>query len=111
MTEEEYSIIMHSRKILLFQNSESWVKKDSNEDFDVPMVCFYVAKICELVGSFILNRLGSVIDKNDRFIVGWQSCNLLRNFKTNDRKREKANCSDLQTMSTSHHHRMQFENC
>ena len=64
-TEEEYSIIMHSRKILLFQNSEPWVKKDGDEDFDVPMGCYDGAKICELVGSFILNQLGSIIDKND----------------------------------------------
>ena len=38
ITDEEYSLIMHSRKILLFQNSELWVKKDGNEDFDVPML-------------------------------------------------------------------------
>ena len=65
ITEEEYSIIMHSRKILLFQNSEPWMQKDGYEDFDVPMGCFDGAEICELVGSFILNQLGSVIDKND----------------------------------------------
>ena len=35
--EQEYSIITHSRKILLFQNSKPWVKKDGNQDFDVPM--------------------------------------------------------------------------
>ena len=38
ITDEEYSIIMHLRKILLFQNSELWAKKDGNEDFDVPIV-------------------------------------------------------------------------
>ena len=56
---------MHLRKIFLFQNSESWVKKDGNKDFDVPMGCFDGAEICELVGSFILNQLRSVLDKND----------------------------------------------
>ena len=65
ITEEEYSIIMHSRKILLFQNSEPWVKKEGNEDLDVLMGCCDRAEICELVGSFILNQLGPVIDKND----------------------------------------------
>ena len=65
ITKEEYSIIMHSRKIFLFQNSEQWVKKDGNEDFDVPMGCYNGAEICELVGSFILNQLGSIIAKND----------------------------------------------
>ena len=63
---KEYSIIIHSRKILLFKNREPWVKKDGNEDFDVAMGCFDGAEICELVGPFILNQLRSVIDKNDK---------------------------------------------
>ena len=70
------------------------------------MGCFDGVEICELVGSFILNQLGSVIDKNGMFILGWQSWDFLWNFKTNDRMKEKTNCSDLQTMWTSHHHRM-----
>ena len=64
--EEEYSIIMHSSKILFVQNSELWMKKDGNEDFDVSMGCFDGADICDLVGSFIPNQLGSVIDKHDK---------------------------------------------
>ena len=63
ITEEEYSVIMHSKRILLFQNSEPWVKKDGNDDFDVPMRCYDGEEICELVGSFTLNHIGSVIDK------------------------------------------------
>ena len=47
------------------QNSEPWLKKDGNEDFDVLMGCFDGAEICEIVGSFILKQLGSVINKND----------------------------------------------
>ena len=52
ITEEEYSVIMHSKRILLFQNSEPWVKKDGNDDFDVPMGCYDGAEICELVGFY-----------------------------------------------------------
>ena len=33
----EYSIIMHSTKILLFQNSEALMKKDSHEGSDIPL--------------------------------------------------------------------------
>ena len=62
---EEYSNIMHSRKIRLFQTSKPWVEKDGNEDFDVPMGCYNAAEICELVCSFILNQIGSVTEKND----------------------------------------------
>ena len=64
MTKKEYSVITHSRKILLFQNSEQWVKKHGNDNFDVSMECYDRARICELVGSFILNQLGLVIEKN-----------------------------------------------
>ena len=64
ITKAEYSIIMHSRKILLFQNSEPWVKKDGNEGFDIPMGCYDGILIWEQVSSFILNQLGSLIDKN-----------------------------------------------
>ena len=56
---------MHSREILLFQNSKFWAKKDGNEDFDVSMGCYDGAEVCELEGPFILNQLGPVIDKND----------------------------------------------
>ena len=34
------------------------------------MGCFDGAKICEIVGSFILNQLGSVMDKNDIGLYG-----------------------------------------
>ena len=39
ITEQDLSIIMQSRKILLFQNSEPSVKKIGNENFDIPMGC------------------------------------------------------------------------
>ena len=77
ITEEEYSIMMLSRKLVLFQNSEPLVKKDGNKDFDVHIEWFDGAEICELVGSFIRNQLGSVIDKND---IGLYRDDSLGNF-------------------------------
>ena len=56
---------MQSRKTLLFQNSESCVKKTGNEDFKVPMGCNDGLKVCELVSSFILNKLTSIINKSN----------------------------------------------
>ena len=49
---------MHSRKTLYLLNSEPWVKKEGNKDFDALMGCYDGAEICELVGSFRLNQLG-----------------------------------------------------
>ena len=48
---------------MLFQNSESWVKKAGNENVDVPMGCCDGAEVCELVDSFILNKLTYMINK------------------------------------------------
>ena len=56
---------MQWRKILLFQISEPWVKNLGNENLDIPMGCYDSAKVCELVGSFILNELTSIVSKSD----------------------------------------------
>ena len=56
---------MQSRKTLIFENSEPWTKKCGNENFNVPMSCYDGAEVCELVGSFILNKLTSIINKSN----------------------------------------------
>ena len=58
---------MQSRITLLFQNSELWVKKLGNANFDVPMGCYDSAEVCELVGSFILKKLTSI---DNKFYIG-----------------------------------------
>ena len=69
------------------------MKKDGNEDFDVPMGCFDGVEICELVGFFILNQLGSVIEKND---IGLYRDSDLGTFfgisKPIIERKKKANC-------------------
>ena len=42
---------MHSRKSLLFKNTDIWVRKNEDQDFDVTMESFYGAELCKLVGS------------------------------------------------------------
>ena len=41
------------------------LKKFGNEDFDVPMGCFDGAEVWELLGSFILTMLCSVLQKGN----------------------------------------------
>ena len=48
--------IKHSRKSLLFNKEDVWVKKD-NPDFDVTMGSFDGAEVCELVGLYLLDIL------------------------------------------------------
>ena len=49
---DEEETIMHCRKSLLFNNSDIWIKKEGNKDFDFTMGSFDGTKICELVGLY-----------------------------------------------------------
>ena len=49
---------------LLFNEKIPWVKKDGSEDFGVPIGCFDGAEVCELVGTFILNKLKNFFQNN-----------------------------------------------
>ena len=63
ITDQDLAIIMQTRKTLLFQNTEPWVKKSGTEDFDVPTGCYDGTEVCELVGSFMLNQLKHDMNK------------------------------------------------
>lgn len=61
----DMEVIFHSRKSLLFNNHEAWVKKNDNENFDVTMGSYDGAEVCELVGLFMLNKLSDLIEKKN----------------------------------------------
>ena len=63
ITDQDLAITIKARKTLLFQNTESWIKKSGTEDFDVPMGCYDGAEVCELVGSYMLNQLKHDVSK------------------------------------------------
>ncbi len=65
ITKDEISIIKHARKSVLFNDGKPWTKKDSNSLFDVTMGSYDGAEICELVGLFILNKLGKKFGKEN----------------------------------------------
>ena len=56
---------MQSRKTLLFNNNEPWIKKSGIENLDVLMGCYDGTEVCELVGAYILNKLKNVINKEN----------------------------------------------
>ena len=57
--------IKHCRKSLLFHNNVAWKKKTTTSCFDVTMDSYDGAEVCELVGMFILSKLGNIIcEKN-----------------------------------------------
>ena len=50
---------------MIFNNKEPWLKKSGNEEFGVPVGCFDGAKVCQLVGVYILHLLRNVMRKEN----------------------------------------------
>ena len=46
-----------------FSGTDVWIKKDGDKDFDVTLGSYDGAKICELVGLYILHKLGEKYGK------------------------------------------------
>ena len=61
LDDHDKKIIYHSRKSLLYNQEETWMKKQS-DPFDVSMRAYDGAEVCELVGIFLLNLLGREYD-------------------------------------------------
>ena len=73
-------IILQARRTLLFNDGEPWVKKTSNEEFDVPMACFDGAEICELVGIYNFHLLKSIIRNENVGLYCDDGLGVLRNL-------------------------------
>ena len=70
--------IKHCRKSLLFHNNVAWKKETTTSCFDVTMGSYDGVEVCELVGTFILSKLGNIIGKkntglyhDDELVVLW----------------------------------------
>ena len=61
---EDLKIMFHSRKSLLFNNEQAWMKK-GNELFDVTMGAYDGVEVCELVGIFMLHKICLSYDKKN----------------------------------------------
>ena len=61
LDDHDKKIIYHSRKSLLFNQEQTWMKKGSDL-FNVSMRTYDGAKVCELIGIFLLNLLGRQYD-------------------------------------------------
>ena len=56
---------MNARKMLFFHHEQPWMKKNREEDFDIPMGCHDGAEVCELVDTFILNKISSIMQEQN----------------------------------------------
>ena len=64
ISDEETNTIMHSRKSLLFNNTDILIKKNGDPDLNVTMGSFDGAELCKLVGLYILHILGEKYGKH-----------------------------------------------
>ena len=64
ISDEEINTIIHSRKPLLFNKRDIWIKKNGDPDFEVTMRNFDGAELCKLVSSYILQILGEKYGKH-----------------------------------------------
>ena len=63
-SDEEINTIIHSRKSLLFNNTDIWIKKNGDPHFDVTIRSFDGAELSELMGLYILHILSEKYGKH-----------------------------------------------
>ena len=61
--QNDIDVIFHARKSLLFDNKETWNKREGL--FDVTMGAYDGAEICELIGTYLLSKITQRYDKGD----------------------------------------------
>ena len=49
---EDIQLIEHTCKTIVTYDNRTWVKKDSNSQFDVTMASFFGAELCNLTGLY-----------------------------------------------------------
>ena len=64
LSDDDKVIIHHARKSLLFNDQQTWVKRDSRL-FDVMMRAYDGAEVCEWVGNYLLYELSKLYEKKD----------------------------------------------
>ena len=89
LSNDEISIIMQSRKTLLFSDGEPWVKKGVEDDFYVPMGCYDEAEVCELIGTYFLDQLKVVIGKENMGLYRDNGLGIFNNMSGPEVERKK----------------------
>ena len=94
ISDNELNIIMHSRKSLLFSNSDAWIKK-SGDLFDVTMGSFDGAEICELVGLYLLDKLSLLTGKGNTGLYRDDGLSAIRSSSARQLDKLRKDITDL----------------
>ena len=86
---------MQARKTLLFNEGIPWVKKEGNEDFDVPTGCFVGTEVCELVGSYILQQSSQRFEHHSTGLCTHDGLAILKGLSGPETERIKKNVTKI----------------
>ena len=64
LSDNDKAIIHHARKSLLFNDQQTWIKRD-NGLFDVTMEAYDGVEVYKLVGNYVLYELSKLYEKKD----------------------------------------------
>ena len=75
----------------MFHDNEPWIKKDSNDDFDVTMGSYDGAEVCELAGLFMLIELSKIFDEDNIGLYRDDGLSVFKNYNghQNDKVRKE----------------------
>ena len=82
------AIIKHASKSLLFNKSETWMKKDSGL-FEVAMGAFDGAEVCELVRNFLLHKLSEKYERKNLAVYRDDGLAIFKNINRPDSEKIK----------------------
>ena len=77
ITEDDKKTIYHSRKSLLFDKANTWMKKE--DLFDVAMGTYDGVEVCKLVGTFLLEKISEICNKSDIGLYRDDGLSIFRN--------------------------------
>ena len=63
INQNDFEVIFHTRKYLLFHSNQPWVKRDS-DTFNVTAGASDAREICELVEIFMLSLISKISEHN-----------------------------------------------
>ena len=88
ISKNDFEVIFHARKSLLFHFNQPWIKRDSDA-FDVTMRAYDGAEICELVGIFMLSLLSRKFSSNNIGLYRNDGLSVFRNISGRQAKKHK----------------------
>ena len=75
LSDHQKAIINHPRKSLLFNDQETWIKRDLGL-FQVTMGAYDGAEVSELVGNYLLYvyKISKLYEKKDKALLRQRTC-------------------------------------